>query len=124
MIERKEDAGGVGPDPVYLEFRDGVTVKTTDKLNFTGRQLTTEAMEHAARAPLLETRTWARIANASREDYRLAGGQEAVGADFRSDPNHRWPSVIRSNELRAQDSANDDLLRGVAMRMRARLNTE
>ena len=35
VIERKEDAGGQGADPVYLEFRDGCTVDTTDHLNFT-----------------------------------------------------------------------------------------
>jgi len=44
VVERKQDAGGKGSDPVYLEFRDGTTIVSTDRLNFTDRQLTTESM--------------------------------------------------------------------------------
>ncbi len=118
VIEKKMDAGGKGPDPVYLEFRDGTTVESADKLNFTDRQLTMEAMEHAARAPVSGTRVYARIANATREDYYRAGGTESVGIDPTTDKERRWPAVVRANELRAQDTGLDDLLRGVAIRMR------
>jgi hypothetical protein len=122
VIERKRDAGGEGPDPVYLEFRDGTTIVSADRLNFTDRQLTIEAMEHGAKAPIEATRTYARIANASREDYRRAGGVEPVGTNPETDRNHGWPAVIRANELRAQDTGVDDLLCGVALRLRARLS--
>jgi hypothetical protein len=118
VVEAKADAGGVGRDPVYLEFRDGNTVETADHLNFTDVQLSDAAMEHAARAPIAATRNVARIANATRADYYLAGGKEPVGDDWRNDISNRWPSVIRANELRAQDSGEDLLMLGVATRMR------
>lgn len=122
VVEKKDDAGGRGPDPVYLEFRDGTTIMSTDRLNFTDNQLDTGAMEHAARAPISETRKYARIANASREDYRLAGGKELVGTGPATDPSHRWPLVIRANEFRAQATGVDELLRGVAIRLRVLLS--
>jgi hypothetical protein len=121
VIEAKEDAGGAGQDPVYLEFRDGSTVVTADHLNFTDVQLTPAAMEHAARAPIAATRNVARIANATRADYYLAGGTEPVGDSWHDDVGNRWPAVIRANELRAQDSGEDLLLVGVARRMRSEL---
>jgi hypothetical protein len=121
VIERRQDAGGTGPDPVYLEFRDGTTVVTADKLNFTDQQLTVEAMEHATRATVVATRIYARVANATRDDYRRAGGSEPVGTNPKDDPKNKWPAIIRANELRAQDSGVDDLLRGVAIRMRPSL---
>jgi hypothetical protein len=124
VIERKKDAGGTGPDPVYLEFRDGTTIVSGDRLNFTDRQLTIEAMEHAARAQVIATRTYARIANATREDYRRAGGTEAVGTNPATDRDNRWPTVVRANELRAQDAGLDDLLRGLAMGMRVKLSSK
>jgi hypothetical protein len=118
VIEAQEDAGGVGRDPVYLEFRDGNTVVTTDRLNFTDFQLSDGAMEHAARAPIVATRNVARVANATRADYYLAGGTEPVGDSWHDDIANRWPAVIRDNELRAQDNGEDLLLLGVARRMR------
>jgi hypothetical protein len=124
VIERKGDAGGTGPDPVYLEFRDGTTIVSADRLNFTDQQLTREAMERAATAPVVETRIYARIANATREDYRRAGGMEPVGTNPTTDRQHRWPTVVRANELRAQDTGIDDLLRGVAIGMRDTLDHE
>jgi hypothetical protein len=78
-VETKEDAGGTGQNPVYLEFRDGSTVVTADRLNFTDVQLSDAAMEHAARAPVAATRNVARIADATRADYYLGGGTEPVG---------------------------------------------
>jgi hypothetical protein len=124
VIERKQDAGGQGPDPVYLEFRDGNTITSTDHLNFSDRQLKTDAMEHAARAPIAETRRIARIANATRDDYYRAGGKEPVGTSPADDHQNHWPAVIRANELRAQDTGNDDLLRGVAMGMGPKLGQD
>jgi hypothetical protein len=121
VIERKQDAGGHGADPVYLEFRDGCTVETTDHLNFTDKPLTVDAMEHAARAPVASTRRFARIANATRDDYRRAGGNLAVGTGPADDKQNRWLEAIRENELQAQDTGKDVLLRGVAMGMRAQL---
>ncbi|QNA89777.1 hypothetical protein G4G28_17150 [Massilia sp. Dwa41.01b] len=121
VIERKRDAGGTGEDPVYLEFRDGTTIQSTDRLNFTDRQLTVEAMEHAARAPVRDSRRIARIANATRADYRSAGGTEPVGSTPDDDRLKRWPAAIRANELHAQDTGEDLLLRGVAVRLRASL---
>jgi len=121
VIERKRDAGGRGDDPVYLEFRDGVTVLSKDRVNFTDRSLSIEAMEHAARAPLVNTKTYARVANATRDDYRLAGGTEAVGKDSAGDKSNRWPAVIRENELRAQATGKDELLRGLAIGLRGTL---
>ena len=121
VIERKRDAGGQGDDPVYLEFRDGVTVLSKDGVNFTDHQLSVEAMEHAARASLASTRTYARVANATRDDYRRAGGTEAVGKDSAGDKSNRWPAVIRENELRAQDTGRDELLRGLAIGLRGTL---
>jgi hypothetical protein len=120
VVERKSDAGGTTGSrlPVYLEFRDGNTIVSGDRLNFTDRQLSIQAMEHAARAPVLETRSIARIANATRDDYRLAGGTRAVGSAPGGDPRHVWLEVIRENELRAQDTGEDPLLNGVAARMR------
>lgn len=121
VIERKVDAGGQGADPVYLEFRDGTTVVTEERLNFTDVQLDVAAMDRAAKAPVIATRRYARIASATRDDYRRSGGQEPVGASPAGDPKHLWPSVIRANELRAQDDGNDALLNAVAYRMRAAL---
>lgn len=118
VIERKRDAGGRGDDPVYLEFRDGTTIQSSDRLNFTDRQLTIEAMEHAARAPVVETRTIARIANATRADYQSGGGTVPVGNSPRDDTGRRWPEAVRANELHAQDTGEDGLLRGVAIRLR------
>lgn len=120
VVERKSDAGGTTGSrlPVYLEFRDGSTIVSADRLNFTDRPLKIDAMEHAARAPVIETRSIARIANATREDYRLAGGTKAVGHGPGDDPQHTWLEVIRENELRAQDTGEDQLLNGVAERMR------
>jgi hypothetical protein len=122
VIERKEDAGGQGADPVYLEFRDGCTVETTDHLNFTDKPLTVDAMEHAAQAPVASTRRIGRIANATRADYRQAGGNLPVGTGPADDKQNRWLQAIRENELQAQDTGNDVLLRGVAMGTRAQLS--
>jgi hypothetical protein len=124
VIERKQDAGGAGPDPVYLEFRDGTTVVTADKLNFTDQQLTVDAMEHAATATVIATRVYARVANGTRDDYHRAGGSESVGTDPTTDRQNKWPTVIRRNELQAQDSGIDVLLRGVAIRMRPSLTAD
>jgi hypothetical protein len=121
VIERKRDAGGRGDEPVYLEFRDGVTVLSNDRINFTDRSLSIEAMEHAARAPLVDSKTYARVANATRDDYRRAGGTEAVGKDSAGDKSNRWPAIIRENELRAQDTGEDELLRGLAIGLRGTL---
>jgi len=123
VIERKQDAGGPAgnADPVYMEFRDGNTIQSGDRLNFTDRQLSVEAMEHAARAPVAETRIYARIANADRADYRNAGGMAEVGAKPAQDPRHAWLEVIRKNELQAQDTGKDQLLEGVAMRLKGEL---
>ena len=121
VIERKQDAGGQGPDPVYLEFRDGCTVETTDHLNFTDQQLTVDAMEHAAIAPVASTRRFGRIANATRADYKRAGGNLPVGTGPADDQQNRWLQAIRENELQAQDTGKDVLLRGVAMGMRGQL---
>ncbi|MBB5429133.1 hypothetical protein HDG40_007328 [Paraburkholderia sp. JPY158] len=121
VIERKKDAGGQGDDPVYLEFRDGTTIQSADRLNFTDRQLTIDAMEHAARASVVETRSIARIANATRADYKRAGGIEPVGNIPPEDTRNLWPVVVRENELRAQDTGEDDLLRGLAIRFRSEL---
>ena len=82
---------------------------------FTDRQLTMEVMEHAARSPATATRTYARIANASRDDSRRAGGTAPGGTNPATDRDHRWPAVIRAKERRAQDTGADDFLRGVAM---------
>jgi hypothetical protein len=79
VIGRKQDAGGQGTDPAYLEFREGCTVETTDHLYFTDRPLRVDAVEHAARAPVASTRRIGRIANATRADYRRAGGKLPVG---------------------------------------------
>jgi hypothetical protein len=122
VIERKEDAGGQGADPVYLEFRDGCTVETIDHLNFTDKALTVNAMEHAARAPVTSTRRIGRIANATRADYKRAGGNLPVGTGPADDKQSRWLQAIRESELQAQDTGNDVLLRGVAMGMRAQLS--
>jgi hypothetical protein len=124
VIERKEDAGGQGADPVYLEFRDGCTVETMDHLNFTDRPLTVDAMEHAARAPVASTRRIGRIANATRADYKRAGGSLSVGTGPADDKQNRWLQAIRENELQAQDTGNDALLRGVAMGMRDQLSRD
>ena len=121
VIERKRDAGGTGDDPVYLEFRDGVTVVTADRLNFTDTQLTEAAMDHAARAPLLRAQRYARIANADRAAYYRAGGTEKVGTSPDSDRAVAWPAVIRANEFDAQATGEDRLLNGVAMSMRNEL---
>ncbi|QNB00671.1 hypothetical protein G4G31_20730 [Massilia sp. Se16.2.3] len=80
-----------------------------------------EAMEHAARAPVRDSRRIARIANATRADYRSAGGTEPVGSTPDDDRLKRWPAAIRANELHAQDTGEDLLLRGVAVRLRASL---
>jgi hypothetical protein len=93
----------------------------TDHLNFTDHPLTVEAMEHAARAPVVSTRRIARIANATRADYYRAGGKASAGTGPADDQQNRWPQVIRENELHAQGSGSDDLLRGVAMGMRTQL---
>jgi len=124
VIERKQDAGGQGADPVYLEFRDGCTVDSTDQLNFTDHLLTADAMEHAARAPVARasTRRIGRIANATRADYHRAGGGASVGTGPKDDKQNRWLQAIRENELHAQDTGNDDLLRGVAMGMLTQLS--
>lgn len=122
VIERKQDAGGVGPDPVYLEFRDGVTVRTAGGLNFTDRQLSDEVMEHAARATVVKAMIYARIANADRAAYHSAGGKIYVGTGPASDKAAKWPAVIRANELAAQDSGHDALLIGVAIAMKAQLS--
>jgi len=124
VIERKEDAGGQGADPVYLEFRDGCTVDTADHLNFTERPLTIDAMEHAARAKVASTRRIGRIANATRADYRRAGGNAPVGTSPSDDKQNRWLQAIRENELHAQDTGRDDLLRGVAIGMRPELDKD
>ena len=123
VIERKQDAGGPAgnADPVYMEFRDGNTIQSGDRLNFTDRQLSIETMEHAARAPVAQTRIYARIANADRVDYRNAGGTEQVGSGPAQDPRHTWLEVIRKNELQAQDTGKDQLLEGVAMRLKDEL---
>ena len=118
VIERKSDAGGKGDDPVYLEFRDGVTVLSEDRLNFSERPLSIEVMERAARAPLVRSMRHARVTNATRADYRRAGGTEAVGKDIDNDKSNQWPAVNRENELRAQDTGKDELLRGVAIGLR------
>lgn len=123
VIERKSDAGEDSSDPVYLEFRDGVTVVTSDKLNFTTTQLDNAAMEHAARAPLLRAKRYARIANADRAAYYRAGGAENVGTAPEDDKATKWPAVIRANELEAQATAKDMLLIGVAMGMEDELLT-
>lgn len=121
VIERKQDAGGQGADPVYLEFRDGSTIDSTDHFNFTDHSLSVEAMEHAARASVASTRRIARIANATRADYHRAGGKMSVGTSPADDKQNRWLEAIRENELHAQDTGNDDLLRGVAIGMRTQL---
>jgi hypothetical protein len=74
-----------------------------------------EPAEHAARSPATATRTYARIANASRDDSRRAGGTAPGGTNPATDRDHRWPAVIRAKERRAQDTGADDFLRGVAM---------
>lgn len=114
VIERKGDAGGAGPDPVYLEFRDGVTVRTADGLNFSDAQLSDAAMEHAARAAVIRAMVYARIANATRQQYRAGGGtSDAAGT--------AWPAIVRANEFAAQSSGRDTLLVGVARSMAKRL---
>jgi hypothetical protein len=121
VIERKRDAGGTGDDPVYLEFRDGVTVVTADRLNFTDIQLTEAAMDHAALAPVVRAQRYARIANADRAAYYQAGGAENVSTTPDSDRETAWPAVIRANEFAAQATGEDKLLVGVAIAMKREL---
>ncbi|WP_203072146.1 hypothetical protein [Falsiroseomonas ponticola] len=118
VIETRAEAGLSGPpdEPLYFEFRHGVTVRSTERLNATGAPVPIERQEAAARAPLVAAMTYARLASATRDDYRRAGGNEAVGRDAGDDAGVRWPVVVRENELRAQDTGVDELMRGMARR--------
>jgi len=124
VIERKDEAGGKGRDPVYLEFRDGTTVKTADGLNYTEGPYDVSVMEHSSKATIKETRRVARIADATRQDYYRAGGQAQVGNDYTSDHELLWPTTVRENELSAQDTGVDRLLRGRAMGLVSALSSK
>jgi hypothetical protein len=118
VIETRAEAGLSGPpdEPLYFEFRHGVTVRSAERLNATGAPVPIERQEAAARAPLVAAMNYARLASATRDDYRRAGGNVAVGRDARDDAGARWPAVVRENELRAQDTGVDQLMRGMVQR--------
>ena len=121
IVERENEARDTpGPtnDPIYLEFRDGVTVEATAL--FWQKTVQTEMVIDASlEAPVRGSRNWARIANANRNMYRQAGGTVDVGTDWRSDPHNRFLEVSCQSYLAAWDTGSYSLLIARARWMKA-----
>ncbi|MDX2263710.1 MAG: hypothetical protein NW215_01880 [Hyphomicrobiales bacterium] len=118
VIEKKVAAGGSGQSLVNLEFRDGVATRTAANLYWTQTQITREQAFMSAQSKVVRAMRFARIADATRQDYRLAGGEIDVGQDPGDGKDQAWLDVVRDNELEARRSGRDVLLNGVALRQK------
>jgi len=106
--ERARDAGGAGDEVLCILFRDGVTAKTRSwpaQAAATGGGCP-DASEYST--VVTHSRTYARVASTTRNDYRAAGGTEPVGTDGNQDP--RWSVVVRSLYQQAWNSDRNFLL--------------
>jgi hypothetical protein len=97
VVEPASVLDGDPNKPINFEFRDGVTVRTNLNLNRTERQLTDQEIEGSMVATVLDSKVYARIIGATREQYVAAGGSIDVGSS--QPPSARklkWLDAVRA----------------------------
>ncbi len=119
VIEKKIAAGGSGEDLVNLEFRDGVATRTEAGFYWTQEQLTRQDALISAQSKVERAMRYARIADATRADYRAGGGQTDVGEKPGDGKDQAWLDAARNNEIEARRTGNDVLLNGLAKRLKS-----